>query len=298
MTAILLALIIMAASILLIRALCQRIGIRVRLSSLLLCAVLSVLVTVLAIETSTVLDQYQYMRLAGLSLLSALIVTRFNERQLRREERASAAWPSAPLPWEEPVSEPCAPKEARAQGEESSQEEPAPAVPALPDSNRQEGAEDEPAKEAVLPHEPPAFPVSEDSIAAIASMESLDDLLSYAYAQKADAPGVAVAAYRAAIERYPNDDYAPFLIIELAGLYKEHAAYQEAIRLYAKALTLPSVAGHDAMQREFIKSLRYLGTVQDILSKHNAPDMPFPDLPKELLDEIEIEFTRQGEARA
>lgn len=126
-------------------------------------------------------------------------------------------------------------------------------------------------------------------------METLDDLLSYAYAQKVDAPGDSIAAYRAAIERYPDDSYAPFLIIELAGLYKEHAAYQEAIRAYTKALTLPSVTTHENMQREFMKSLRYLGAVQDILAKHRVPATPFQDIPKELLDEIEAEFSQQGD---
>lgn len=302
---VLLTLIIMVVSVLLIRTLCRHFGIRVKLSSLFLCAALSALVTVFAIEATTVLDKYQYLRLAGLAFLAALIVTGFNEMQLRREDKTPAAWPSAPMPWEESVPEPDEPVEEERR-EEALQEEPAacdgqteraaaPFGGTAPESPAPaEEEQDEPAEEAEMPHEPLVAPASKEAQEKIEAMESLDELLSYAYAQKVDDPSASIAAYRVAIDRYPDDDYAPFLIIELAGLYKEHAAYQEAIRIYTKALTLPSVAGNDTMQREFMKSLRYLGTVQDILSKHHASAMAFQDIPKALLDEIEVEFSQQG----
>lgn len=340
---VLLTLGIMIASVLLVRVLCRKVGIRVKLSSLLLCAALSALVTGISIKASMVLDVYQYMRLAGLAILAALIVTGFNELLLRREDKKPAAWPSVPMPWEEPVPGTDAPKlkegeaqEAREEGapvevpadglraetaEQELAETTAPAgsadlAPPKPQTDEAEGTADgadecvepagsagsaEPAGQtqasepAEMPHEPLVTPASAEAQEKIAAMETLDDLLSYAYAQKVDAPGDSIAAYRAAIERYPDDSYAPFLIIELAGLYKEHAAYQEAIRAYTKALTLPSVTTHENMQREFMKSLRYLGAVQDILAKHRVPATPFQDIPKELLDEIEAEFSQQGD---
>ena len=129
--------------------------------------------------------------------------------------------------------------------------------------------------------------------AAVAELSTLDDLLDYAYSHKEKEPDAAIVAYRAAIDRYPEDSYAPFLIIELAGLYKERASYKEAINLYAESLGLPIIADDDAMVQEFSKTLRYLGTVQDILSKHHALATPFSKLTPEILSEIEAEFAKR-----
>ena len=124
-------------------------------------------------------------------------------------------------------------------------------------------------------------------------LSSLDEILDFAYSNKEKDVSAAITAYRAAIDRYPDDSYAPFLIIELAGLYKERASYNEAINLYAESLGMPIIAGDDAMVQEFSKTLRYLGTVQDILNKHHALATPFSKLTPEILQEIEAEFARR-----
>ena len=197
---------------------------------------------------------------------------------------------------------------------DSSQEEAA----ATPDEPAEAGAQAEPAPPAKVPEEtlspepipteapePKAAPAPMEeepallqdeydaTEAAVAELSTLDDLLDYAYSHKEKEPDAAIVAYRAAIDRYPEDSYAPFLIIELAGLYKERASYKEAINLYAESLGLPIIADDDAMVQEFSKTLRYLGTVQDILSKHHALATPFSKLTPEILSEIEAEFAKR-----
>lgn len=127
--------------------------------------------------------------------------------------------------------------------------------------------------------------------AAIAKLGSLDDILDYAFNQKnRHNYSNAIFAYKRALTRYKDDDYAPFIIIELGNIYKENGAYEEAIRTYAHAFSLPAVKGNDAVRGEFTKSLAYLRVVEYILSQHNAPKTPFNKIPAEYLQEIEAAF--------
>lgn len=133
----------------------------------------------------------------------------------------------------------------------------------------------------------------ESYAAAVAKLENLDDLLDYAYDHQASLPQAAICAYKRAIEQYPNDDYMPFLIIELGNLYKNQADYHSTISIYAKALKMPVIAQNDATRQEFVKNLRYLGIVQDILSKHNALSTPFAEIPALIMQEIEQVFQKR-----
>lgn len=133
----------------------------------------------------------------------------------------------------------------------------------------------------------------ESYAATVAKLENLDDLLDYAYDHQASLPQAAICAYKRAIEQYPNDDYMPFLIIELGNLYKNQADYHSTISIYAKALKMPVIAQNDATRQEFVKNLRYLGIVQDILSKHNALSTPFAEIPAAIMQEIEQVFQKR-----
>ena len=124
----------------------------------------------------------------------------------------------------------------------------------------------------------------------LASMDSLDAILDFAYEAKDAQPKDAIFAYHEAISRYGDDDYTPFLVIELGNLYKEQANYSGAIAAYKQALTMPIIAKNDAMCQEFTKNIHYLGTVQDILAKHAALSTPFPQIPGDIMQEIEDEF--------
>lgn len=97
----------MAVAIFLIYQLCRLAHIEVKLSSLVLCAVLALVVNVLAVKMSPFLDRGHYIRLGLMVVAAAAVVTVFNERLLRREEALAAGTKEAvlsaikkPLPWE------------------------------------------------------------------------------------------------------------------------------------------------------------------------------------------------------
>ena len=130
----------------------------------------------------------------------------------------------------------------------------------------------------------------------ISAMDNLDAILDFAYEAKTTQPKDAIFAYHEAISRYADDDYTPFLIIELGNLYKEQANYSGAIATYQKALNMPIIAQNDAMCQEFTKNIHYLGTVQDILAKHAALATPFPQIPGSIMQEIEEEFQAHNDS--
>ena len=140
-------------------------------------------------------------------------------------------------------------------------------------------------EEKDLPHEEDAKP--EEKI------DTLDELLDKAYDER-DKGHVwqATAIYKKALERYQNDEYAPFVAIDLVNIYKEQALYSDAIKTYEAALALPAVERNSSTQKEFLTGLKYLRVVRDILLKHHALSTPFSQLPKEILQEVDIEFQK------
>lgn len=344
---------IMALSIITIYKLCHYFGLELKWVSLALCALLSFAINGLAIAFSPYLDQSHYMRLAGLVIFAAALVTLLNELLLKREQGPALAAngpenvpilleeEDAPLQ-EEAQSEPLAKQFAEPEPAltdsglpQPSITAPEPIVPELPnvtamvpDSPPEPGdtvmsadavaaanaearaklsarlmeamkanqprpkpaivvEDEEPAEEIDLPPEKDGEKQPEDFREEVEKRTSINALLDYAYERKDEEPSAAIMAYRSAIERFPEDDYTPFLCIELAGLYKENALYQEAIDLYKDALVMPIIASNDAAVHEFERSLRYLGTVQDILRIHHELTTPFSQLSPEILQEIE-----------
>ena len=121
--------------------------------------------------------------------------------------------------------------------------------------------------------------------------DTLEDLLEYAQAEKVQGHvTAAIVAYKKALDEYRNDDYAPFIAVDLSAMYREQAAYTKAIEVYEDALTLPAVKKNSAVMAEFKKKLAYIKTVQKILFKHNALTTPFSKISREHLREIELEF--------
>ena len=121
--------------------------------------------------------------------------------------------------------------------------------------------------------------------------ETLDDILDYAYLEKTQGhTWQAIAAYKKALEKYKNDEYAPFVAIDLGNIYKEQAFYTKAIKTYEDALELPAVRRSASTKAEFKKNLIYLKTVQSVLLRHKALSTPFSKISRAYLQEIESEF--------
>ena len=128
------------------------------------------------------------------------------------------------------------------------------------------------------------------------TLSSLDDYLDYAYAEKdAGHTAVAAAAYQKAIDSFSDDPYLPFLVIELGNLYKEAGAYDVAVNTYRDALLLPVIQGQNGIVDEFRKNIAYLEAVSHITSRHDAPEIPFSQIPPDWLAEIEQTFAEQAE---
>ena len=126
------------------------------------------------------------------------------------------------------------------------------------------------------------------------NLQSLDDYLDYAEAQKAAGErNAAAATYRKAITDYGDDPYAPFVVIELGNLYKETGDYDEAPAVYERALALSMLEGQTAIQAEFRKNIIYLHTVSHILKRHDVPNTQFREIPPDYLQEIETAFAEE-----
>ena len=127
-------------------------------------------------------------------------------------------------------------------------------------------------------------------------LSTLDDYLDYAYAEKdAGHTAIAAAAYQKAIDGFPDDPYLPFLVIELGNLYKEAGAYDVAADTYRDALSLPVIQGQNGIVDEFKKTIAYLEAVSHITNRHDAPEIPFSQIPPDWLAEIEESLAKQSE---
>lgn len=129
----------MAVAIFLIYQLCRLAHIEVKLSSLVLCAVLALVVNVLAVKMSPFLDRGHYIRLGLMVVAAAAVVTVFNERLLRREEALAAGTKEAvlsaikkPLPWEGAADESAAETEAASANDDATAASTAGAAGATP----------------------------------------------------------------------------------------------------------------------------------------------------------------------
>ena len=140
-------------------------------------------------------------------------------------------------------------------------------------------------EEKKLPHEEEANP--EEKI------DTLDDLLDKAYNER-DKGNIwqAIETYKKALERYRNDDYAPFVAIDLGNIYKDNALYSNAIKIYEEALTLPAVERNSETKKEFLNTLEYLRVVHAVLTRHRALSTSFNKLSKEILQDIDSEFKK------
>lgn len=125
--------------------------------------------------------------------------------------------------------------------------------------------------------------------------ETLEKLVEYAKAEKIKGNvTAAIDAYEKALEDYGDDDYAPFIAIDLSAIYREQAAYTKAIKVYEEALMLPIVKKNPAVEDEFKRKLAYIQTVQAVLLRHRALTTPFSQIPISYMQEIELEFRKNS----
>ena len=278
----------------------------IRLSALILTVLISIALVVGLIHYAPPLTQTYYWRLGGLIAGAGLLVTLFDRLMAARARRRTAKKP--PLSFEEEQSAmpaatetiterpsvsifpakaaavPKAPpqpagkkltakkKKAKAHAKKNAAK-PAPPLAAVPPLTAVPPCVAAPPVKSPPPAPPPAEHLP----------DGLDALLDIAYASAEPAPERAVAAYRKALARYPQDSYMPYLVIELSTLYKRLGNYDAALRLFDKALALPIIAKNAVMVQEFRRSRRTLHAVSDMLRARGTPALPFGEVPEDVL---------------
>ena len=278
----------------------------IRLSALILTVLISIALVVGLIHYAPPLTQTYYWRLGGLIAGAGLLVTLFDRLMAARARRRAAKKP--PLSFEEEqtampaaaetiterpavsifpakaAAVPKAPpqpagkkltakkKKAKAHAKKNAAK-PAPPLAAVPPLTAVPPCVAAPPVKSPPPAPPPAEHLP----------DGLDALLDIAYASAEPAPERAVAAYRKALARYPQDSYMPYLVIELSTLYKRLGNYDAALRLFDEALALPIIAKNAVMVQEFRRSRRTLHAVSDMLRARGTPALPFGEVPEDVL---------------
>ena len=315
----------MAASILLLHRIAIFFGCPIKYKPLILCAVMAFLVNFATLNISPFLTRMHYALILIFVLAASLGVTLYNAHLLKKDRltasasirgeppadekpaKAEEAEPSADeKPAEAEEAEPSAdekPAEAK-EAEPPADEKPAEAEAAEPvaDEKPAEAKEAEPPadeeEEEDLELEPAVLPSEEERqrakeelkelTEAVGRLHSMDDYLNYADKEsRSHRLRRAVFAYKQALGIYWNDDYAPFIAINLGNTYKEMGEYEAASDTYETALALPATQESPAMQQELRRSINYLRTVRHILASHGIANMPLAQIPPEVSAEIE-----------
>ena len=278
----------------------------IRLSALILTVLISIALVVGLIHYAPPLTQTYYWRLGGLIAGAGLLVTLFDRLMAARARRRAAKKP--PLSFEEEQSAMPAATEtiterpsvsifpAKATAAAMPKAPPQPAGKKLAAKKKKAKAHAKKNAAKPTPHRAAATPSAAVSAATLPAKspppapppaehlpDGLDALLDIAYASAEPAPERAVAAYRKALARYPQDSYMPYLVIELSTLYKRLGNYDAALRLFDKALALPIIAKNAVMVQEFRRSRRTLHAVSDMLRARGTPALPFGEVPEDVL---------------
>ena len=276
----------------------------IRLSALILTVLISVALVVGLIHYAPPLTQTYYWRLGGLIAGAGLLVTLFDRLMAARARRRAAKKP--PLSFEEEQTAlPTAAETITERPAVSIFPAKAAAVPKAPHqpagkklAAKKKKAKAHAKKNAAKPTPHRAAATSSAAVSAATPPakspppatppaehlpDGLDALLDIAYASAEPAPERAVAAYRKALARYPQDSYMPYLVIELSTLYKRLGNYDAALRLFDKALALPIIAKNAVMVQEFRRSRRTLHAVSDMLRARGTPALPFGEVPEDVL---------------
>lgn len=144
-----------------------------------------------------------------------------------------------------------------------------------------------PQPEPVSEPEPEPVPPPDISEEKLAALSTLDDFLDYAYSEKGEGNlATAAAVLATAVEKFGDNSYAPFIVIELANVYKAQGDYQAAIRAYRDACNLPAVAGDELTAAQFRSSEEYLIKLMAVLEKHGTPQLSFTEIPEDYFREI------------
>ena len=258
----------MSVCIISIYKIARKLGADISLSALVLCGVSALIINFMAIRVNPFLTKTYYYILGTMIIFAATGTTCYNKYLLYRRSRLAVhGAPSEDKEITQATSEPETiveaevPEEPEIMAEVEVAEEPETTaeveVAEEPETTAEievteepeTTAEAQPAEEAPLPTLPEG-------------LDSMDALLDFAFAQTgAGAYELALLAYSTALEQYRNDDYAPFIIIDMVNLYKSQGRYQEAIDCVHNAMDIPAIQESPAYQQNFQNYLAQLKSI-------------------------------------
>ena len=252
----------MSVCIISIYKIARKLGADISLSALVLCGVSALIINFMAIRVNPFLTKTYYYILGTMIIFAATGTTCYNKYLLYRRSRLAVHGAPSEDKVEEPevIVEAQPVEEPEAIVEAQPAEEPEAIVEAQPAEEPETTAEAQQAEEAPLP----ALPEG---------LDSMDALLDFAFAQTGSgAYELALLAYSTALEQYRNDDYAPFIIIDMVNLYKSQGRYQEAIDCVHNAMDLPAIQESPAYQQNFQNYLAQLKSISHSAVSTQSPE--------------------------
>ena len=280
----------MSVCIIAIYKIARKLGADISLSALVLCGVSALIINFMAIRVNPFLTKTYYYILGAMIIFAATGTTCYNKYLLYRRSRLAVhGAPSEDEKITQVTSEPETIVETEVTEEPEIMvevaEEPETMVETEGTEEPETTAEVEVAEEpeimveaevaeepettaeAEVTEEPETTAEAQQAVEAPLpalpeGLDSMDALLDFAFAQTgAGAYELALLAYSTALEQYRNDDYAPFIIIDMVNLYKSQGRYQEAIDCVHNAMDLPAIQESPAYQQNFQNYLAQLKSI-------------------------------------
>lgn len=234
----------MSVCIIAIYKIARKLGAELSLSALVLCGVSALIINFMAIRVNPFLTKTYYYILGTMIIFAATGTTCYNKYLLYRRSKLAV---HGALSEDEEITQVTSEPETIVEAEVT--EEPETIVEAEVTEEPETISEVQPAEEAPVPTLPEG-------------LDSMDALLDFAFAQTgAGAYELALLAYSTALEQYRNDDYAPFIIIDMVNLYKSQGRYQEAIDCVHNAMDIPAIQANPAYQQNFQNYLAQLKSI-------------------------------------
>lgn len=243
----------MSICIISIYKIARKLGADISLSALVLCGVSALIINFMSIRVNPFLTKTYYYMLGAMIIFAATGTTCYNKYLLYRRSRLAVhGAPSEDNEITQVTSEPETIVEVTEEPETTAEVE----VTEEPETT----AEVQQIVEAPLPTLPEG-------------LDSMDALLDFAFAQiGAGAYELALLAYSTALEQYRNDDYAPFIIIDMVNLYKSQGRYQEAIDCVHNAMDIPAIQESPAYQQKFQNYLAQLRSISHSAVSTQSPE--------------------------
>ena len=243
----------MSVCIISIYKIARKLGADISLSALVLCGVSALIINFMAIRVNPFLTKTYYYILGAMIIFAATGTTCYNKYLLYRRSRLAVhGAPSEDNEITQVTGEPETIVEVAEEPEIMTEAE----VTEEPETT----AEVQQAVEAPLPTLPEG-------------LDSMDALLDFGFAQTgAGAYELALLAYSTALEQYRNDDYAPFIIIDMVNLYKSQGRYQEAIDCVHNAMDIPAIQESPAYQQKFQNYLAQLMSISHSAVSTQSPE--------------------------